>query len=81
MLRLFGFANFFKRLFVMNFKVISVELDTQKLSIDFIDGLDILFDIGIVLILSSRSSFISLVRVLQFEQLSVAIVKVVLSLP
>jgi len=81
MLRLFGFANFFKRLFVMNFKVISVELDTQKLSIDFIDGLDILFDIGIVLILSSGSSFISLVRVLQFEQLSVAIVKVVLSLP
>ena len=65
----------------MNLKVISVELDTQKLSIDFIDGLDILFDIGIVLILSSGSSFISLVRVLQFEQLSVAIVKVVLSLP
>lgn len=81
MLRLFGFANFFKRLFVMNLKVISVELDTQKLPIDLIDGLDIFFDIGIVLVLSPGSSIISLVGILQFEKFSAVIVKVVFSLP
>ena len=77
---LISFANIGKWFLVMDLEVISIKLNTEKLFINFVDGLDIIFNIGFVFVSSLDSSIKFLVGIVDLEQFSIVIVKIVLSL-
>ena len=64
----------------MDLEVISIKLNTEKLFINFVDGLDIIFNIGFVFVSSLDGAIKFLVGIVDLKQFSIVIVKIVFSL-
>jgi hypothetical protein len=51
-LALVGLAYLLKRFLVVDLEIICVQFNAQKLLIDLVNGLDVLFNIGLILVFS-----------------------------
>lgn len=77
---LISLADILERFLIMGFEVIGIKFDTKELPIDLVDGLDILFDIGLVMVFNFNIFIDFFVGILNPEEFSI-VVKIVCSLP